>query len=332
MTNREKATVSVLLAALWLLVLTPLHVGAASEKGEWPERDIELIVPMKPGGGYDLVARITAPFIEKYLPKKANVVVKNLPGAGGKIAFMSLVKAKPDGLTIGLVNPLDVTILQVKGLLEGMDLRDLSWLFHIDSIQCVLVVATKTGFKSPKDMASKTIRFGAPSSTVAFQSAALTRKIGATPQNVSYDGMSEAYMAAMRGDIDAVVTMWGVAMRQIRGSEGKLTPLFVCSAERIPQIKEIPTAGEVGMQLGDNLLAMLNYTHVLTAPRGLSPERRKMWEETLARVIVDTEWIAQMNKAELPPSPIIGKEKMNALIETTLRGTEEHKDILATLQ
>lgn len=320
------------MGALWLFAIAPLNVRAASEKVEWPERDIDLIVPTKPGGGYDLVARITAPFIEKYLPKKANVVVKNLPGAGLKIGFMSVAKAKPDGLTVGLVNPVDVTILQVKGLLEGMDLRDLSWLFRIATFECVLVVATKAGFRSPGDMASKTIRFGTPGTTVAFQSSALARKIGATPQNVYYDAMSDVYMAMLRGDVDAVVNMWGVAMRQIRGSEGKLAPLFVCSAERIPQIKEIPTAGEAGVKLGDNLQAMLNYTFVLTAPRGLSPERRKMWEETLTKVIADNDWLAQMNKAEVPPSPIIGKEKMNALIETTLKGTEEHKDILATLE
>jgi tripartite-type tricarboxylate transporter receptor subunit TctC len=64
---------------------------------DWPARDITLIVPFAAGGGYDITARATAPWIEKHLPKKMNVVVKNVTGAGGEIGILEMVRAKTDG-------------------------------------------------------------------------------------------------------------------------------------------------------------------------------------------------------------------------------------------
>ena len=56
------------------------------------------------GGGFDLISRMLAPYLEKYLPKKVNVVVKNVAGAGGTVGSIELYDAKPDGYTIGLLD------------------------------------------------------------------------------------------------------------------------------------------------------------------------------------------------------------------------------------
>lgn len=77
---------------------------AAASAAGYPEHPINMIVSFGPGGGTDLVARMMAPFLQKYLGNDARIVVLNRPGAGGAIGFSELSRAAPDGYTIGFIN------------------------------------------------------------------------------------------------------------------------------------------------------------------------------------------------------------------------------------
>ena len=86
-----------------LLAGAALFSGGAQAAG-YPEHPINLIVSYGPGGGTDLVARMMAPYLQKYLGGDARIVVLNRPGAGGAIGFSELARAQPDGYTIGFIN------------------------------------------------------------------------------------------------------------------------------------------------------------------------------------------------------------------------------------
>src|SRR5918993_5041423 len=71
----------------------------------WPDdRPIEIVVGFAPGGATDVMARAIAPFIQKHLGAKLQPIIVNRPGASGEIAVTQIMRAKPDGYTIGLVN------------------------------------------------------------------------------------------------------------------------------------------------------------------------------------------------------------------------------------
>lgn len=67
----------------------------------YPSRPIEMIVPIAPGGGMDLQARLLAELVEPFLGQR--VVIINKAGAGGTLGVTLLTQAKPDGYTIGAV-------------------------------------------------------------------------------------------------------------------------------------------------------------------------------------------------------------------------------------
>lgn len=90
-------------------ILTGIALGAglayvapveAAQKVDFAGKRIELIVPFPPGGGSDVYSRALAPFLEKHLPGKPTILVRNIPG-GGSItgANQYHTRAKPDGLT-----------------------------------------------------------------------------------------------------------------------------------------------------------------------------------------------------------------------------------------
>ncbi|MGE8618560.1 MAG: Bug family tripartite tricarboxylate transporter substrate binding protein, partial [Achromobacter spanius] len=99
----KRRTLRALAASIALLSGATLFAGGAQAAG-YPEHPINLIVSYGPGGGTDLVARMMAPFLQKYLGNDARIVVLNRPGAGGAIGFTELARAQPDGYTIGLIN------------------------------------------------------------------------------------------------------------------------------------------------------------------------------------------------------------------------------------
>ncbi len=79
-----------------------------------PQRDLEdhfdgktvsFVVGFSPGGGYDTVARISAGFIEEYLPGDPRVVVRNLAGGGSQRALQFVMRSEPNGLTVGQLHP-----------------------------------------------------------------------------------------------------------------------------------------------------------------------------------------------------------------------------------
>ncbi len=76
----------VALATTWL---TPQAQAA------YPEQPIKMIVAYSAGGGTDLVARLLAQTMQKYLGPNAAVVVVNRPGAGGRSGFPSCPVREP---------------------------------------------------------------------------------------------------------------------------------------------------------------------------------------------------------------------------------------------
>ncbi|MDH3445259.1 MAG: hypothetical protein OEN50_15140 [Deltaproteobacteria bacterium] len=91
-----------------LLLTSALSVSAQQIKdlaGHFNSKPITIMVGFSPGGGYDTFARMVARFSGKYLPGNPRFIVQNIPGGGGLRGLRATMKAEPDGLTIGLLNP-----------------------------------------------------------------------------------------------------------------------------------------------------------------------------------------------------------------------------------
>ena len=161
----------------------------------WPAKDITLIVPFKPGGGYDLQARIIAPFLEKYLPLKVNVVVKNVDGAGGKIGATELSKAKPDGYTIGIMGREAVAFMRANKELHWIP-ATWTWLGQVSSDPLVVAIPTAGKFKTLADMKGQDIRFGVTSEMLP-SAVVMGQAIGMKPRPVLFGGSGDAILAAI---------------------------------------------------------------------------------------------------------------------------------------
>ncbi len=284
-------------ALLVILLVTAVSGEAAwSAAPSWPTKDITFIVPFKPGGGFDLQARILSPFLEKQLPAKVNVVVKNVSGAGGKMGIMEIARSKPDGYTIGTVGLESVAFMRAMGELD-LDIREWTWLGQISSDPLMVAIPAASKYKTLADMKGQDIRFGVTSEMLP-SAVVMGQALGMKVRPVLFDGSGDAVLALMRGDLDAATFSWPTMWKGVRDSSGKLAALFVASKTRIPDVKDVPTLGELGGQLSPTAASVLATSRVVVAPAKLDPSLREALGSAMAKAMKDPEFLQQMEKAQ----------------------------------
>jgi tripartite-type tricarboxylate transporter receptor subunit TctC len=75
--------------------------AADPEPGSSDPKAVTMIIGYPAGGGVDAAGRLIAQFMTKYLPGNPPVIVRNMPGADGRVALNFFVRqVKPDGLTL----------------------------------------------------------------------------------------------------------------------------------------------------------------------------------------------------------------------------------------
>src|SRR5262245_5289973 len=88
--------VSRLFAAI--AVTSTLGVAAVQAQATYPERPVKIIVPIGPGGSYDLVGRALADALSKRTGQ--SFFVENKPGAGTVVGTQAAAQSEPDGYTL----------------------------------------------------------------------------------------------------------------------------------------------------------------------------------------------------------------------------------------
>src|SRR4051794_5058460 len=76
-------------AAIWCGAVAAIPASAQ----DWPTRTLTLVVPWAAGGGTDLMGRIMARRMSQILGQQ--VIVENVPGAGGMVGSARVVRAEP---------------------------------------------------------------------------------------------------------------------------------------------------------------------------------------------------------------------------------------------
>jgi len=308
-------------ATLWVILL--LLLGSCAQQkdlGSFPARNISIIVPFKPGGGFDLQARMLAPFLEKYLPNKIHVVIENVSGAGGKMAAVQLGRSGPNGYTIGLIGLESIAFMRATGQLAD-DPQNWSWLGQLGSEPLLVAATTGSGLKSPADMKTKNFRFGVTSEMLP-SAAILCRALGARFQPVHFDGSGEVVLAAIRGDVDTWVFSWPTAIKGVRDGQGKLVSLFVVDKARLASVPDVPTLAELGVEAGAGVYAVGAVSRVIAAPAGLDANVREILISAIEQAGHDPQFIEQMKHADfevVTAGPDTIRTKLKAAVEEFAR-------------
>ena len=239
------------MAAFGLLALNLAPTSFAPAQAQnYPNRPISFVVPFAPGGLTDVPARLLAPIMQEKLG--GNIVVENKTGASGVVGATHVWRAEPDGYTL-LVNALaDVQNLHyIKVPYNAVD--DFTLIGKIsEGPPLVLIVNAELPYKSLQALIDDAkanpnkISFGTsgPATSPAISTTQLNATAGTKIVDVPYRGSGEAAAAVVTGSVQATFTFFSAAKPLVDG--GRVRPLAVAGAKRIPAWPDVPTMEELG--------------------------------------------------------------------------------------
>ncbi len=226
--------------------------AAADDAGDYPSRPITIVVGYPPGGATDIIARLVATKLSQSLGQP--VIVENKPGAGSNIATEQVVRAKPDGYTLLVETIANATNMTVYKNLKYDSARDLAPIVQFMSSPSILVVSPSlkaTDLKSLIAMAKAepdklTYASSGVGGSPHLAGELLELRADVDMVHIPYKGATPAMMDVISGHVSmGFMTSLG-ALEQIQA--GKLRPLAVAYAKRLPELPEVPTMAEAGLK------------------------------------------------------------------------------------
>src|SRR5688572_19231863 len=232
-----------LLLALISLVCLPTFAQT------FPTKPIQVIVPLAPGGGTDLLARVIADKLRERFGQP--VTVENRSGAAGNIGADAVFKAAPDGHTLLFTQPAPLVVnkaLYGKLTFEPEQFVPIALVSIQDIMLAVNPKVPANNLKELIDYAKANpgkLNFGSSGAGSAPHLAAelFASMAGVKMVHVPYKGSGESQSATLAGHVDLTFFAFSTALRHTKA--GKLRALGVGGAKRNAQAPDVPSIAEV---------------------------------------------------------------------------------------
>lgn len=280
----------------------------AAAQQPWPSKPLKLIVPLPPGGGGDITARIVAAELTKRL--KQTVVVENKAGAGSTIGTQYVAKAEPDGYTFLMITDFHAinAALNAEKLLPAPlpydSFKDFTPVSRLVNLQIMLVARANLGVKNLQDViarakaAPESVSAASPGQSsphhVAFL--LLQEMSGARLLQVPFQGSGPATMAVMGGQVDLAFAAIGPGRQMVQ--EGKAVAIGVSGPTRDPLAPEVPTIAESGFP-GFSVQSWMG----VVAPAGTPAAIVKKMNDEITQVLRDPQVAAKLLNGGMVAAP-----------------------------
>lgn len=217
------------------------------QAAEYPQKQINLVVPYGPGSAIDLVARSLAIGAEKSLGQ--SIVVENKVGAGGAIGAQYVMNRPADGYTIGLVSVNPFVISTLTKSLPGNPQTDFSYIIRTTGYLMALAVRSDSPWKNINDY----VQFAkANPGKLTYSSSGLVSTgnlnmeefaslAGIKVTHIPMKSGSESNTALLGGHVDSLADAAWAPFEK----DGKFRPLMLFANERSPKYPQVPVPKDV---------------------------------------------------------------------------------------
>lgn len=215
------------------------------------DKPVRIVLPISAGSGVDAIARAAAPALGKAFGQP--VVIENLPGAGGITGTSAVVKAAPDGLTLGMVSNNHVINPSVYKKMPFDALNDITPISVVGATPLVLVVNPKMPAKNVKELVAllkaKPDGYNYASSgngtIIHLAGEMFMDEAGVKARHIPYKGTGPMVTDMIAGQVEIGVVALPAVQQHIKS--GALRAIGLCGPARSPAAPEIPTVAEQGL-------------------------------------------------------------------------------------
>ena len=216
----------------------------------FPAKPIQIFIPYGAGGVADLTMRLLAQKLTERT--KQQVVIENRPGAGGLLAAKEVLRAPPDGYTLGVIGNGQAIGMSLFKTRPYNVLTDFTFLSMTARFEMLLAVKADSPLKTLQDVVTAArkdpgkLNFGAinPGSTQNLSAHLLKQVSGVDVAIVPYKTTPDLVTAVLRGDVDVGFDFYAGLQALI--SDNQVRIIATSGEERNPLLRDVPTAKESG--------------------------------------------------------------------------------------
>ncbi len=275
-------------------------LGAGGARAAFPERPIQLVVPFAPAGGTDIAARRLGETLAGKLG--GSVIIDNRPGANGIVAGQAVVKAPADGHTLLIATAASFAAAPALGQKLPYDVAyDFAPVAMLGLFPLVLnasptlPVRTLAEFieyarQRPGQLNFASAGIGGTNHLV-FEM--IMQATGIRLAHVPYRGAGLAAADLISGQVQVMIDSLAASLGNLQG--GKLKALGVTTAERQPQLPDLPTLREQGVDVVYPGWASI------VAPAGIPAETMRTLNGAINEAMADTTLVARYRELVIEP-------------------------------
>jgi tripartite-type tricarboxylate transporter receptor subunit TctC len=242
---------AVLLGASGALAASGLPVSAQG----YPDKPIRLVVAFAPGGTSDLISRIIAAAMTPHLNGQT-VIVENKSGGGGAIGATETARAKPDGYNLGAATVSTIgTVPAIQPTTTPYNpLTDFTPIVNVAATPNILAVNDKFPAKDYKGFLEELKKNPGKHSYSSSGTGGINHLLGemfkalsgTDMTHIPFRGSGPALNDTIGGQVSMIFDNVPTSLPHIKS--GKLIPILVGSPTRLPNLPDVPTYAEVGLE------------------------------------------------------------------------------------
>ncbi|MDP9971533.1 tripartite-type tricarboxylate transporter receptor subunit TctC [Variovorax paradoxus] len=215
------------------------------------DKPVRFILPISAGSGVDAIARAASVALGKAFSQP--VVIENLPGAGGITGTSAVVKAAPDGLTLGMVSNNHVINPAVYKKMPFDALGDVTPISVVGATPLVLVVNSKLPAKNVKELVAllrarpESYNYASSGNGTIIHLAGemFMEEAGVKARHIPYKGTGPMVTDMIAGQVEMGVVALPAVQPHLKS--GALRAIGLCGPARSPAAPDIPTIAEQGL-------------------------------------------------------------------------------------
>jgi hypothetical protein len=220
----------------------------AAQAQNWPTKPVKIILPFAAGGGGDTVMRPIAQKLSEALGQQ--VILENLPGAGGALGMRAAIRTPTDGHTFVMISNTHAIIETLQPNLGYSTLKDFVPVTAMAVFPLILVVNPALPFKTTQDLIAYAkanpgkLNYASSGSGTIYHLITEQFKYltGTNLVHVPYKSSSVARTDLISGQVDLMID--GMATMKPFAENGRIRALGVTSAGRNPNMPNVPPVVE----------------------------------------------------------------------------------------
>jgi tripartite-type tricarboxylate transporter receptor subunit TctC len=232
-----------------LIVAAAALLPSVGARAAYPDHPVTIIACFPPGGGTDIAMRLISAPLGEALGQP--VIVENRAGAGGSLGTAVVARASADGYTLLGCSSAFVVNPSLYASASYDPVNDFEPIMVLGASPNVFVVPADSKVKTMAELiaAAKAnpgkLNWTSPGVGTTPQLAGELLKIatGIDMVHIPFTGAAPAMTAALAGQVD----MYAANLGSVTGVLGKLRPLAVTSEKRWPDLPDVPTLDELGI-------------------------------------------------------------------------------------